>query len=147
MLAPVAIGGALLAGVGILGYAGAVYASPPAATSAATASAHSALKVWVRSHRHAIRNAVVTDSAATIGVTRQDLVRELRSGKSIADVAGEHGVSVQNVVATLVDAADAQVRKAQSAHTLDSTQAAKIQATLPRRVTKLVDHAFNTSGS
>jgi hypothetical protein len=117
MLAPVAIGGALLAGVGILGYAGAVYASPPAATSAATASAHSALKVW------------------------------LRSGKSIADVAGEHGVSVQNVVATLVDAADAQVRKAQSAHTLDSTQAAKIQATLPRRVTKLVDHAFNTSGS
>ncbi len=145
MLAPVAIGGALLAGVGILGYAGAVYASPPAATSTATATApaHSSPKVWVRSHRHAIRNAVVTDSAATIGVSRQDLVRELRSGKSIADVAGAHGVSVQSVVATLVDAADAQVRKAQSAHTLDSIQAAKIQAALPGRVTKLVDHAFN----
>ena len=140
MIAPVALGGALLAGVAILGFAGAVYASPPAVT--ATGPGHDALGTWLGSHRHMIRHVVVTDSAATIGVTRQDLVSELRSGRSIADVAAEHDVSVQRVITTLVSAAGAQVRRAVSAHALDSTRAAKIRAALPGRVATLVDHAL-----
>ena len=58
-----------------------------------------------------IGRAVVTVSSKDIGVTRKDLVSELRSGKSIAQVAGEHGVSATTVETDLVHTADSEVSK------------------------------------
>jgi hypothetical protein len=81
-------------------------------------------------------------SAKTIGVTTKDLVTELRSGKSVADVAGEHGVSVQTVVNALVTAADGRVDKAVAADKLTSAQATAVKAKLPTWVAKVVNHVF-----
>ena len=40
-------------------------------------------------------------AAEKLGMSREDLVTELRSGKSLADVAGEKGVSVEDLTAAL----------------------------------------------
>jgi short-subunit dehydrogenase len=140
IVAPVVIAGALLGGG--IATTGAAYAgTPPATPSTATTGAHS-VKAWVKAHRHEIRKAGVAVSAKTIGVTPADLVSELRSGKSIAQVAGEHNVPSQTVVSALVKAADAKINKAVSANKLSSTLANKIEAALPNYVQKAVDHVF-----
>ncbi len=57
-------------------------------------------------------------SAKAIGVTPQDLVSSLRSGKSIDQVAQAHNVDVQTVVNALVQAGDTQVGRAVTSHKL-----------------------------
>jgi len=140
-LTSIAMGGVLLTGATTAGVADAAYASTPAVTSPVQSTDHG-VGTWIRSHRRQIAHAVVTISAKAIGVPAQDLVSELRSGKSIAAVASEHGVSTQAVVSPLVGAADSAVEKAVANHKLTSTAAAKIEAALPGRVTKLVNHVF-----
>ncbi|HEV3132969.1 MAG TPA: hypothetical protein VGY51_13505 [Acidimicrobiales bacterium] len=140
-LASIVIGGVLLGGAasGATAYAG----TPAAATATAPASTgNQQLRTWIRDHRRQIRKAVVAISAKTIGVTPAALVTELRSGKSIATVAGEHGVSAQTVVNALTSAADAKITQAVAAHKLTSAQASKIEAALPARLAKLVNHTF-----
>ena len=134
-----AIGGALLGGVAVAGtaYAG-TPAAPTPAVAPATASGHP-LHTWLETHRKEIRREGLTISAKTIGVTPKALVAELRSGKSVADVAAQHGVSAQTVVNALVGAADTAVNRAEADHKLTAAQADKIEAALPGRVTKAVD--------
>lgn len=147
VIAPIVIAATLLGGVAIAGNA---YASAPAATvkaaqpTTATSSQPGThpLRAWLRNHRRQLRRAGVAISARTIGVTPQALVTELRSGKSIADVAGQHGVSAQTVVNALVSAADSKINQAVADHKLSSTAATTIKAALPGRLTKAVDHTF-----
>jgi urease alpha subunit len=139
-VAPVVIVGVLLGG-------GATLAAGPASAAAPTAAAtapagHHALRAWLKAHRHQIRKDALAVSAKSIGVTPQALRAELKSGKSVATVAGEHGVSTQTVVTALVNAADARVDQAVKVGKLTSDQAAKIKAALPARVTKAVNHTF-----
>lgn len=141
ILASVAVGAILVSGGA---YAAVAYASTPGgATPAATTSvghtSRHAAHGWLKTHRKEIRKQGVAISAKTIGVTPKDLRVELRSGKSIAEVAGEHGVSAQSVVDALVSAADQKVNEAVSAKKLSSAHAAKIEARLPARITKAVD--------
>jgi hypothetical protein len=96
----------------------------------------------LRAHRKGIREEVVAISSKTIGVTPQDLVSELKSGKSIADVAAEHSVSAQTVVNALVAAGDAKISQAVTDHKISSTEASKIEAALPGLATKVVNHTF-----
>jgi hypothetical protein len=139
IVAPLVIGGALLTGATTV--AGTAYAATPVAT--ATSSGHTqTLKTWVKAHRRALRREGIAISAKTIGVTSKDLVAELRSGKSIADVAGEHNVSAQTVVNALVGAADTAINKAVAGHELSSAEAMKIEAALPGRIGKLVNRTF-----
>jgi lambda repressor-like predicted transcriptional regulator len=141
IIAPVVIGGVLLGGG--IATTGAAYASTPAAaTSSTAATGTNSVKAWVKAHRREIRKAGIALSAKTIGVTPADLVSELRSGKSIAQVAAEHNVSSQTVVSALVDGADAKINKAVAANKLSSTLANKIEAALPGYVTKAVNHVF-----
>ena len=110
-------------------------ASTSANTPAKTAAKHPAL-------RRALRRAVVRISAKTIGVTQKDLVQELRSGKSIADVANEHSVVPQTVVDALVKAGDKAVEKAVTNHRITRERADKIEARLPALAAKVVNHHF-----
>ncbi|HEX3980961.1 MAG TPA: hypothetical protein VHW93_07045 [Acidimicrobiales bacterium] len=141
VIAPVVVAGALLGGG--IATTGAAYAGTPAAatSSTATTGAH-AVKAWVKAHRREIRKAGVAVSAKAIGVTPADLVTELRSGKSIAQVASEHNVSSQTVESALVKGADGKIDKAVSANKLNSTLADKIEAALPAYVAKAVNHVF-----
>lgn len=145
IVAPVVIGAALLGGAATAGVAtaGAASASTPtvAASSTAPAGSHPA-RAWVKAHRHELRRAGLAVSAKAIGVTPKELATELRSGKSIADVAGEHNVSTQTVVTDLVNAADAKVDQAVAGNVLTPAQAAKIKAALPARIAKVVNHTF-----
>jgi len=143
VIAPVVIAGALLGGVAIAGAASAS-TSPPASTAAATPSTTNQagkphLRAWLRAHRREIRRDGVAISAKTIGVTPQALVAELRTGKSVAEVAGEHNVGVQTVVNALENAADAKINAAVTDHKLTQAQAQKIEAVLPTYLTKAVD--------
>jgi short-subunit dehydrogenase len=140
IVAPVVVAGALLGGG--IATTGAAYAGTPAATSSTTATGAHPVKAWVKAHRREIRKAGVAVSAKAIGVTPADLVTELRSGKSIAQVASEHNVSSQTVVSDLVKAADTKINEAVSANKLSSTLANKIEAALPAYVTKAVNHVF-----
>jgi hypothetical protein len=137
-IASLVVGGALLGGVAS---AGTAYAAAPT-TATATASSSTAghpLRTWLKAHRKEIRKAGIEISAKTIGITPKALVTELRSGKSVAQVAAEHNVSAQTVVNALVGAADTKVDQAVTSGKLTSAQAAKIKAALPGYITKAVD--------
>ncbi len=139
IIAPVVVGGVLLGGVAT---AGAAYAAAP--TAAATAPSHAGkgqLKVWVRSHRKELRQAGLDTSAQAIGITPQALRSDLKAGNSIAGVATQHGVDPQTVINDLVNAADSRINQAVPGK-LSSAQAQKIEARLPARVTKVVNHTF-----
>ncbi len=138
LVAPVVVTGALLAGV-----AGgtAAYASTPS-TAPAAATAHSGkhtLQTWLRDHRVKLRHEGVVISAATIKVTPEALVAELKTGKSIAEVAGEHNVSAQTVLNALDGAATAKINKAVTNHRLTQTEANRIEALLPKYLTKAIN--------
>jgi hypothetical protein len=139
-IAPVVIGGALLGGIASAGVANA--ATPAAATAAPSQTGKGQLKAWVRSHRRELRKAGIAISAKTIGITPQALVADLKAGNSIAGVATQHNVSPQTVVDAVVRAADGRINQAATAGKLTSTQANKIEALLPARVTKVVNHTF-----
>lgn len=99
-----------------------------------------------RKDRRPIRNAVkgaVKDSvgvaASTIGIDAKDLVKELRSGKSIATVAAEHEVAEQTVVDAVVADLSSKIDQAVTDGTITAERAATVKAKLPARVTKLVE--------
>jgi hypothetical protein len=145
LVAPVVVSGALL---GSLLVGGAAYAAAPTAsttTAPATAGAHHAKGThhgWWKAHRRQIRKLGLAISAKAIGISPQALAAELKTGKSIAQVAGEHNVSVATVVGDLTTAADAKVAAAVAAGKLTPAQGAKITAALPVRITKIVNHVF-----
>ena len=142
LIAPVVVSGALL---GSLAVGTAAYAGTPTTTApAASATHHAAGKGhgWWKAHRKAIRAEGLAITAKTIGVTPQAHVTELKTGKSIAQVAGEHNVAVADVVTALTDAADAKVADAVKAGTLTQAQGDKLTARIPARITKIVNHVF-----
>jgi len=81
-------------------------------------------------------------AAQTIGIEPKALRDELRAGKSIADVATEHGVDADTVVTALVDAATTKINAAKTAGKLTDTQATKLLANLHERASRFVQHQF-----
>ena len=96
----------------------------------------------MRAHRAEIRKEGLAISAKTIGITSQQLAADLKAGNSIAGVASQHNVSPQTVVNALVTAADARINQAVTGGKLNATIAHRVEAKLPARVTKIVDHTF-----
>jgi hypothetical protein len=141
LVAPAVLCAALLGGLAGADTAGAATPTP----SVTTATAHGAsgqIGKWLAAHRPQIRRAVLAISSQSIGVSRQVLAGDLRSGQSLADIAGAHGVTTRSVVTALVKAADARVDTAVTHHTLTATQATKIKTKLNALVVKLVNHHF-----
>ena len=94
-------------------------------------------------HRAEIRKDGLAISAKAIGgITPQQLATELKAGNSIAGVASQHNVSAESVVNALVTAADGKINQAVGAGKLNATVAHRIEAKLPARITKIVDHKF-----
>jgi len=139
-IAPILVAGALLGSLAVGGIAQAA-----TATSTAVPPGHAATHPgykWLKMHRKAIRRQAIAVSASIIGVTPQALVAELKTGKSVGQVAAEHSVSVSTVESALVSAADAKVAQALSAKQISQAQAARITAALPARIDKLVNRVF-----
>jgi hypothetical protein len=67
-------------------------------------------------------------AAQKLGMTAQDLMTELRSGKTLADVAKEKSVSAGDLKTAIVNAVDAQIDQAVTAGKLTQSQADNIKA-------------------
>ncbi|MCI0796574.1 MAG: hypothetical protein J4N99_07125 [Chloroflexi bacterium] len=113
------IGGAMVLTVGIVG--------------ASTAFAHQ--RPYGTGPRHAIVNTV----ADTLGMDKRDLVAELRSGKTLAEVAQENGVDVDEVIETLVEVADERLDQAVESGRITGEEAEGKLASIEERISALVD--------
>jgi len=119
--------------------------SPPpsdhaaAPTVAVESRAHPALRHRARVHiRRLLHRAggVVSD---TIGIDRETLRQELRSGKTIAEIATDHGVQPQAVIDALVAAANKRLDAAVANGRITAERAAKIKERLPDRIARIVN--------
>jgi polyhydroxyalkanoate synthesis regulator phasin len=108
----------------------------------------SALRDAMAGRRPALRGAIKL-AADTIGVEPTDLVKDIRSGKSIADVAKANKVDPQKVIDALVKAGDARIDQALANGTIDKDKADKAKASLPGRAKHLVEFTrqAGTNGS
>ena len=140
LIAPALVGGVLL---GSLAVGGSAQAATPTSTAAAAAhiATHPGHK-WLKEHRKDIRKQAIVISASTIGVTPQALVTELKTDKTVAQVAAEHNVSASTVESALASAAHGKVAQAVAAKQITQAQADKITAALPARVAKMVNRVF-----
>jgi len=66
-------------------------------------------------------------------------VKELRTGKSIADVAAEHGVAESTVADAIVKDLSSKIDAAAANGTITAERAKTIEAKLPAKVTQLVE--------
>lgn len=92
-----------------------------------------------RHPRRHLAKQLITEVARVLNMAPRDLLAELRSGKSIAQVAEAKGVPVQTVIDDLVAKVNERVDKALGAGKLTQEQAAKIKEQAPARIAKLVD--------
>jgi hypothetical protein len=83
------------------------------------------------------------DAAATyLGLTEAQLHSELRSGKTLAQIATDHGKTADGLVNALVNAAKAKLDAAVNAGRLTQAQADQMLNDLRSRVTDLVNGKF-----
>ncbi|HZR15371.1 MAG TPA: tape measure protein [Acidimicrobiia bacterium] len=148
-LVALVVAAVVLGGVGVAWSAtsgGGTSSGPAATPDAVTAAAATATGAHPALRRMLAALAVKT-AADTIHVDRKTLVQELRSGKSIADVANEHNVSPDTVSKAIVDAATNRLSSLQSSGKLTADQVQKIEQRLPQAVDKLVNHKGTAKGT
>jgi hypothetical protein len=108
--------------------------------SSAATSAPSAKKA---DHAAALRRKIRRQAGAlvakTIGIKRADLRKELVAGKTIAAIATEHGVQPQQVIDTLVAAANKKIDTAVTNGKLTAARAAKLKVRISTAIPKLVN--------
>ena len=132
------------AGVAIAGASGSASGSSPSATASTAApkaanAAHPAHAHRRARLRHRARVFVRKVVLETIGIDRPTLRSELRSGKTIGEIATAHGVAPSAVIDALVTGATTKLDAAASAGKITTERAQKIEAKLPARFTKLVN--------
>jgi hypothetical protein len=132
--------GVSIAGATTRGSATTQSPAPAASTTTATQAANNSSARGMRVLRLLRRGVKI--AAQTIGITPKQLRAELHAGESIADVATEHGKSPQDVITALVTAATNRIKAAETAGKISAERAAKLEANLPTRVTKLVNRHF-----
>src|SRR4051812_7792396 len=89
--------------------------------------------------RHRRAGAIVAVAATAIGIDRAELVKGVRDGKSVADIAEDHGVEAKTVEDALVAAGSKRIDTAVSNGRIDADRAATIKEKLPQRAEKLVE--------
>jgi len=132
LVATVALAGALTAGT-----AGVAFAADSTSTTAPNPSAQQVRHPFLRARR-----ALVGFVAKTIGITRVELRDGLKSGQSIADIAGAHNVDVQTLVNAIVTKVDQRVDQAVQNGRITSQRGDTIKSKVPDRVNTLVNRHF-----
>ena len=134
-IATASIGAGLLAGS--LGVA----TMAPGVANAATPTTNSAAATTTANHPklHRLRHHELKVAADTIGMSPQQLRTELKSGQSIAQVAGDKTPAVITAVNNDVNA---RVDQALTNGKLTQDKADKIKAKAPEAITRIVNHVF-----
>jgi hypothetical protein len=84
----------------------------------------------------------VDSLAKSLGISTQDLVKDLAGGQSIADIAKAHNVDVNTIINSLVTDATNKINDAVKAGHLKQDTATKIEANLKDMITKAVNGDF-----
>ena len=93
----------------------------------------------VRRHLRRLIKGAAGVVTKTIGIDRKTLRQELRSGKTLAQIATEHNVKPRDVIDALVAAANTKLDKAVANGRISAERAARIEQRLPDRIAKLVN--------
>jgi uncharacterized protein (DUF433 family) len=80
----------------------------------------------------------IDDAATALGISRQELIEELESGKSIAQIAEEKGKNLDDVKAAMVADANARIDRAVGEGQLTAEKAAELKAGLAEKVDNVV---------
>lgn len=126
---------ATLLGVGGLSVASAASPSGSTAPTTASPSTNSA----DAGAREGARKAAFNAAADAIGISSADLLKAMKGGHTIADVAESHHVEVQTVIDAVVSALDARIQAGVASGKITAEQAAKLEAAAAKRVPKLVN--------
>ena len=100
-------------------------------------------KAFRRNHARvevAVRRNILASAAAAIGVQPKDLATELKSGKSIAAVAGEHNVPVDDVKARITSDAKAKLDALVASGKLKQEREDAMMSKLQANLDKIVNH-------
>jgi hypothetical protein len=84
------------------------------------------------------------------GITVQDVMAAMRSGKSLGDIANDHGKSRDGLVQALTTAANTRIDKAVADNKLTADQAATLKTKVAAEIAKFVDRkapAKSTTGT
>ncbi len=128
------LGGSIaVAATGLTGVASAQSSTPTTSAQPATG------QKGEHANRRQVAKAALKEVAKDLGMAPKDLLTELRSGKTINQVAQEKGVPSQTIVDDLVGKVDARVDKAVSEGKLTQQQGDTIKAKAPERIAKLMD--------
>lgn len=90
--------------------------------------------------KHRLMHLELATAAKALGMTEDALRTQLRSGKSLAEIAKAQNVSVDTLITALVDAAKAKLAAAVKNGRLTQAQADEISASLKERITNHVNH-------
>jgi hypothetical protein len=90
-------------------------------------------------HLRRRRRRMARIAAVTIGIKPRALVQELRAGKTIAQIATEHGVQPQAVIDALEAAATKRIDAARNAGKITAEQAARLQQRANGAIPRIVN--------
>ncbi len=110
-----------------------------ASSVAAESHRHPALRHRTRVHIRRMVHRAGGIVADTIGIDRKTLRQEIRSGKTIAEIATAHGVDPQSVVDALVAAANQRIDTAVAHGRITAERAARIKERVSDRIARLVN--------
>jgi len=135
LVAAVTVAGALFAG------GSAAWAAQPDGSGGTGAPGGGAAQQSRRGHgvRLALRTA-----ATTIGVSPEELGTQIRGGKTVAAVAGEHNVDPATVVNAVVGALTQRIDQAAAEGKIDADRAAKAKAKVPDLANRFVNDTKST---
>lgn len=125
---------ALAVAAALLALAGTAIAAGPSSTAPRLGAAHAA-----QAHGPMSGGVVMDAAAEYIGVNETELAAARHSGKSLAQVAIDHGKSVAGLQQALVTAFRANLDEAVSAGKLTAVQADQALATFQSRVQTIVN--------
>jgi urease gamma subunit len=129
-----------LSGLLAVGIAGAALADDPAAPGSGQApSAEEAARRPHHGARARIAKGLLKNAAETIGIEVRALAEELKSGKTIAQVATANNVDPQLVIDNAVAAANARIDAAVEAGKIPEARAVELKAKLAEKITKFVN--------
>ena len=94
----------------------------------------------VRADLRGLRKDAVQVAAKTIGIPPKQLVSEVKGGKTVAQVAADHGSSGSAVTSALVTAIDKKIDALVAAHKLTPAQGQALEAKVPAKVANFVNN-------
>ncbi len=90
-------------------------------------------------HRHLAHHPGVEALTETLGLTAQEIRAAFAGGMSLADIAADQGVSVDELQAALVEAATERIDEAVSRDRIDADRAAELKAELDDRIGEMIN--------